>query len=254
MHTLHVISFPKSGRTWLRVMLDDVGLRAIFSHDGSDHVHRRSLTDLDPDKSRYSSESVLLMVRDPRDTVVSGYFQVTRRLRIDARSISEILRDDRHGIQKICHFNLQWFAAGHRINRFAILTYEQMHKSPMAALSAVTRFSGMVLEERIAGLIASNRTFERMRAAESSGAFARRYGEILLPRNQNDKESFKLRRGVVGGYPEYLSEVDLAYCQDILTKTDYWPHFRQAMSRWDVEQIQLPGRRLPCAGNEDAVL
>ena len=74
---IRVVSFPKSGRTWLRVMLDDIALKARFSHDGSDHVFRRSFSELDADKSRYAQDSVLLLVRDPRDTVVSGYFQVT---------------------------------------------------------------------------------------------------------------------------------------------------------------------------------
>jgi hypothetical protein len=35
---LLVISLPKSGRTWLRVMLDDVGLKAGFNRDGFDHA------------------------------------------------------------------------------------------------------------------------------------------------------------------------------------------------------------------------
>src|SRR5262249_15835373 len=108
---LQIVSFPKSGRTWLRVMLDDVGAKAAFTPDGSDHPLRQPWAALQADKSRYKGGSILLLVRDPRDTAVSGYFQVTRRLKLSNASISEVLRDERHGIKKICHFNLQWFAA-----------------------------------------------------------------------------------------------------------------------------------------------
>jgi hypothetical protein len=59
MKALHVISFPKSGRTWLRVMLDDIGLNAKFSHDGADHILRCRLVDLQPDKSKYSALAII---------------------------------------------------------------------------------------------------------------------------------------------------------------------------------------------------
>src|SRR5688572_6892842 len=32
-----VVSFPKAGRTWLRVMLDELGLPFDYRHDGSTH-------------------------------------------------------------------------------------------------------------------------------------------------------------------------------------------------------------------------
>jgi hypothetical protein len=101
-----VISFPKSGRTWLGVMLDDLEVRARYSHDGSDHRLRLPLSELRADKAQYAGATVLLMVRDPRDTVVSGYFQVTRRLGIPVPSMSDLIQSDCYGIRKICHFRL----------------------------------------------------------------------------------------------------------------------------------------------------
>jgi len=60
-----VISFPKSGRTWLGVMLDDLRIRARYSHDSSDHRLRLPLSELRADKAQYAGATVLLMVRDP---------------------------------------------------------------------------------------------------------------------------------------------------------------------------------------------
>lgn len=236
MGPFHVISFPKSGRTWLRVMLDDVGVKANFTHDDSDHVLRRALTDLNPDKSKYRGARVLLLVRDPRDTAVSGYFQVMRRLNLSATSLPELLRDERHGIKKICHFNRQWFDAGSRMDRFAILTYEQMHRAPADALAAVADFAGAALDRNTAELVASNRTFARMRAAEASGELAQLYGKVFFP--GGNPESFKVRRGVVGGYRDYLSDADQSYCEAVLVETDYWSHCERAVSKWSFERLR----------------
>jgi Sulfotransferase domain len=239
---LQIISFPKSGRTWLRVMLDDIGATTSFTHDGSDHQLRLPLAALEADKSNYGGAKVLLLVRDPRDTAVSGYFQVTRRLKLSDVSISDILRDERHGLKKICHFNLQWFAAaaGFRKRQFKILSYEQMHKAPAAALCEVAAFADVTLDPRIAELVASNRAFARLRAAEASGELAHRYGPYLLPGDRNDGESFKVRRGVVGGYVDYLSEADLAYCESVLAETGYWSQVDHAMSLWGFERLRAP--------------
>src|SRR5262249_34501028 len=226
------------GRTWLRVMLDDVGVKAGFTHDGSDHQLRQPLGALQADKSRYKGASILLLVRDPRDTAVSGYFQVTRRLKLSDAPISEVLRDQRHGVKKICHFNLQWFAAAPRMKPFAMLSYEQMHKAPAATLCAVAALAGVTVDARIAELVASNRAFARLRAAEASGELAHRYGPYLLPGDRNDAESFKVRRGVIGGYADYLSQADLAYCESVLSETGYWSHCEQAMSLWGFEQFR----------------
>lgn len=222
-------------------MLDDVGAKTNFTHDGSDHQLRLPLSVLDPDKRKYMGGKVLLLIRDPRDTAVSGYFQVTRRLKISDASISDFLRDERHGLKKICHFNLQWFAsaATWRKNQFAILSYEQMHKATVAALCAVADFAGTTLDPKIAELVTSNRMFARLRTAEATGELAHRYGPFLLPGDSNDAESFKVRRGVVGGYIDYLSEADLSYCDLILTETNYWSHVDEAMLLWGLRGAAL---------------
>jgi hypothetical protein len=234
MSALQVISFPKSGRTWLRVMLDDIGAVARFCHDGSDYREQRPFHELPPDKSAHCAKTVLLLVRDPRDAVVSGYFQVTRRLNMDVGSLSNFIRNPRYGIHKNCHFNILWFSAAHAIKRFGILTYEQMHNSPSVAVRAVAKFLGTNIDGETAETVTSNRSFERMQAAEATGGFTTCYGNILRPGNPEDRESFKVRRGVIGGYRDYLSESDRSCCEAILAETGYWSRLNDAMSLWNV--------------------
>jgi hypothetical protein len=59
--------------------------------------------------------------------------------------------------------------------------------------------------------------FENMKKMEAAGAFD---SKILRPGDVRDPESFKVRRGKVGGYREYLSVEDQAYAAAALTKLD----------------------------------
>jgi hypothetical protein len=60
---------------------------------------------------------------------------------------------------------------------------------------------------------------------EAAGAFD---SKILRPGDVRDPESFKVRRGKIGGYREYLSSDDQAYAADAMAKLDprfgYDPH------------------------------
>ncbi len=52
-----------------------------------------------------------------------------------------------------------------------------------------------------------------MRRFEESGVLGAK--PVMTPGNRFDPESFKTRRGKVGGYREYLSQEDVAFIDDI---------------------------------------
>jgi len=230
---LRVVSFPKSGRTWLRVMLDDLSIEAVYTHDGSGYEDHASIATLNADKTKYAAGSILLMVRDPRDIVVSGYFQARRRLRLgsaDSLSMSDFIRDERYGIEKVVRFNLQWFAAAPQISRFAIVQYEDLHKNTGRTLSAVARFAGSEKPAEAMADVVSQRSLAHMRRLEASGALEQQYGSALMPADPSDPESYKVRRGIIGGYVDYLSGRDVEYCDRILGNAGYFPQLREALA------------------------
>lgn len=217
-----LVSFPKSGRTWLRVMLDDLGVNFQYIHDGTDHKQLRSISSINTSKSRYKRRTTVVLVRDPKDTVVSGYFQMQKRHNLPTGSFSDFIRSDLHGIEKIALFNLGWFSAMPRLRAVRYIQYEDIHRDTAGALKAILDFLGIEMDVGKLTEVANNRTFENMRSSEQTGDFSRRYGHILQPRDLNDPESFKVRKGKIGGYRDYLSDDDIAYCDDLLLKLRYW--------------------------------
>ena len=91
---IYVISFPNSGRTWLKHMLFEIikelhinELNIEFSHDNSEIIIEDG-TRIDPniifqytDRYKYRRAKVIFLCRDPRDIIASNYHQVTKRER-----------------------------------------------------------------------------------------------------------------------------------------------------------------------------
>ena len=217
---LLVMSYPKSGRTWLRVMLDELGIKAAYTHLLSGHQHGRQLheldMELDPRFRRY-----LALLRDPRDTVVSGYYQAALRLKNYHGPVSGFIRDPSHGIERTIGFNLRLAERCARRTDCLVLTYEQMLADPAQALRRVGAFAGYSLDDATVVRIVANNTFERMQARERAGEFDERYGNILSGRLTEVPDAMKVRRGVVGGYRDELSAEDIAHVDKAVADADY---------------------------------
>lgn len=214
-----VMSIPKSGRTWFRLLLEKLHIQPIMSHDDSSwEEFTRSHESLETDKTKYKNNRIIFLVRDPRDVVVSSYFHATRRNHYFDESISDFIRNDEYGIKKILRFHEIWEQNRHIPKDFLLVKYEDMHEDAFRELQRVLHFLNYdtIHEQLIRDAIEACK-FDRMHAQEKSGKFAnRRYGDKLKPKNVKDPESFKTRKGKVGGYTEYLNEKDIAYCNECM--------------------------------------
>ena len=90
--------------------------------------------------------------------------------------------------------------------------------SASETVGKVLSFLGVVLPDARLEAVTEKFTFERMHAMERSGGFSD-YGVILRPRNSQDPESYKTRRGEVGGYRRYLSPEDIDWCDKEIAKS-----------------------------------
>ena len=103
-------------------------------------------------------------------------------------------------------------------DNFTLVRYESLRASPAAHFRDLLAVLGETAPEMSIFQAALDFSqFENMKKMEAAGAFD---SKILQPGDVRDPESFKVRRGKVGGYREYLSSDDQAYAADALTKLD----------------------------------
>src|SRR5438552_11446648 len=243
-----VLSIPKSGRTWIRTFLcayfcklhnheftlqperySEPGIpRLVFSHDLFEHRTKGDLWDrlrgkyLVP-RRELGRAKIILLVRDPRDCFVSLYLQITRRdpnapVELKQRSVSEMLRDRRFGVRAIIKTMNHWLNEFAGRDNFILVRYESLRASPAEHFRSLLAVLGeaepdtTIFQEAL-----EFSRFENMQKLEAAGAFD---SKILHPGDVRDPESFKVRRGKVGGYREYLSLEDQKYAADALAELD----------------------------------
>lgn len=244
----YVISYPKSGRTWLRVLLgkvlclhygldeerlldtpelsDRAGvLRTDFHHDESEIRDDLDYRSLPEDKRAYRGKKVIFLARDPRDVLVSSYFEATRRsflfdgepIEFDG-SLFEFVRSPVFGAKKIAAFYEIWAANRAVPKDFLLIRYEQLHAAPGDRLRDVLRFlgAGAVGREHVAEAV-TYASFDNMRRLERANVFG---DPRLRPGDPHEPETYKVRRGIVGGYVDYLSQADVAYINREFARRD----------------------------------
>ena len=243
-----VLSVPKSGRTWIRTFLcayfcklhgreftlqperygESEIPRLIFSHDLFEHRTKGDLWDrvrgkyLVP-KKELRRAKIILLVRDPRDCFVSLYVQMTRRdpnspVRFKQESVADLLRDRRFGVRVIIRTMNDWLNEFSGRNNFTLVRYEALRALPAEHFRDLLAVLGesppdmSIFQEAL-----EFSRFENMQKLEAAGAFD---SKILRPGDVRDPESFKVRRGKVGGYREYLSAEDQKYAAQALAELD----------------------------------
>src|SRR6266496_1880346 len=246
--TAIIVSIPKSGRTWLRAFVcayfcKRFGLeftlrperyrqpdipRLIFSHDLFEHRTKGDLWDrlrgkyLVP-RRELSRATIILLARDPRDCFVSLYLQLTRRdpnapLKLRKKSVSEMLRDRRFGVRAIIDAMNDWINEFSGRDNFTLVRYEALRASPdehfrdLLAVLGEAEPDGTIFQDAL-----EFSRFDNMQKLEAAGAFD---SNILHPGDVRDPESFKVRRGKIGGYREYLSAEDQQFAADAITDLD----------------------------------
>lgn len=235
---VHLLSYPKAGRTWLRALIgkalvDRHGLSesmlldtpaitraaglapAGFDHDSSAMVLGLRWQDMPTDRGAYAGKRVLLIGRDVRDILVSAYFQATRRINVFDGPISDFVRDDAYGVEKVLAFYRIWAESRHIPERFEFLTYEELHRDTAGTLARVLAFLGAELPPSTIAAAVDYCRFDNLRKAEAQDRFN---SDILRPAQSSDPEAFKVRRGEIGKFAQYLSSEDVTYIDEAVAE------------------------------------
>ncbi len=235
-----IISYPKTGRTWLKVLLGrylcdhlrlpeelvlqtdrlsrSAGIGSLgFSHDGAAMTRGLAWWDLDPDKQAYRQTRVILLAREVKDTLVSCYFQATRRAGVFEGPISEFIRNEHFGVRKIVTFYRHWHENRHMPQSFHVVRYEDLHKNPSAILNELLSFLGLThINRDLVHKAVEFASFDNMQQMERQNRFR---NPKLAPGTHLDPDSYKVRVGKVGNYNHYLKEADILYVDECVATT-----------------------------------
>jgi hypothetical protein len=230
-----ILSYPKSGRTWLRVLIgkaiaerygyrdQDIfkalrmthqhGLDRIrFKHDDLPPQRATRYWEQDTDKSKYRGCKVIFLTRDIRDVLVSSFHASRKRDQVFQGTISDFIRSDVLGVKRILTFYNIWYKNRHVPEVFLHTSYEALHANPGAVLRRVLdTISARDIDDDIIERAITFASFDNMRRLEQESFFG--VGTVMRPKIPGDPESHKVRRGQIGGYCDELSDADLAYIE-----------------------------------------
>lgn len=227
-----VVSFGKSGRTWVRVMLSRLyqlqhGLqegtllefdnyhrlatavpRILFTHDN----YLRDYTGDGGSKRAYRETPVILLVRHPADVAVSQYFQWKHRMRPHKVALNDyppvgsdvspyqFLRGP-SGVPRVVTFMNEWARGMDEVRRAMVLRYEDLRADTPTELSRLARFLGAEPTVDHITEAVEYASVENMKRREAMAGSASHRLQAADPGNP---DSYKTRRAKVGGYRDYL--------------------------------------------------
>lgn len=246
-----LMSWGKSGRTWLRVMLSraytlmgdlpsselldfdnlrrrDARLPAVFfTHNN----YLRDYTGNYESKAHFAGRKMVLLVRDPRDVAVSQYFQWQYRMRPVKKFINgyppegaevdawTFVTDPTVGVPRIVDYFNDWAASREQLDDLLIVRYEDMRADPGAVLRRILDFTGTPATPQQIDEAVSFAAYDNMKKMERE-AFFKGSGARVRPADQDNPASFKVRKAKVGGYREHFDETQCAALAGMVATLD----------------------------------
>lgn len=235
-----IVSFGKSGRTWVRVLLSGFYQRVYGLSPktllGFDNLHRKDsripriflthdnyIQDYSgayDSKRDFYDKRVILLVRSPQDVVVSQYFQWKFRMRPNKKALNEYpahgaevsLYDfamGQAGLAKIIDFMNLWAHERERIRDLLIVRYEDLRADTPGVFARIVRFLGGPEDAEAIRSAVEYASVENMRKLETKRVFWLAGGRMTA-RDKDNPDSYKVRRAKVGGYRDYFDDEEVA--------------------------------------------
>jgi alcohol sulfotransferase len=237
-----VVSFGKSGRTWLRVMMSHLfrvmyklPKNAVLGFDNFHNInssvpkifftHDNYIKDFTGDlhsKAPFYDKRVVLLARDPRDVAVSQFFQWKFRIKPTKVAINNyppqgsdislfdfVMGDNGGGMRAVTDYLNLWAAEVDKIKHLHLLRYEDLRARPREELRRLLDFMHVDATEPQVHAAVDYSSYENMKKMEGAQQF-RLAGGRMMPRDKDNPDSFKVRKGKVGGYRDYFTDEEVA--------------------------------------------
>jgi hypothetical protein len=246
-----LVSYPKSGRTWLHVMVSRLftlqhGLDPNLLIEGSNihdlnpavpRLYISHMTGIDPNTDRgfqkaIRAKKLILLVRNPIDVAVSTYHHhAVGRINPKKRKIKEYLgytpadatatdirdfvRNDNWGVPDVIAYMNTWYRFVAERPGSLIVRYEDVVANTLAEMTSVAAFLDAQVSPGTLAAAVEMSGLEALRDQEKRGVFK---NASMKPRDPSNPNSFKVRRGKAGGYTDDLDPADVAQLQAMIDK------------------------------------
>ena len=211
----YILSYPKSGRTWLYEILklysnnqDDknfINNRKIvkfnnhfikFVHDCSDpnpypiEANKQKLN-----KMKLINKRKIILIRDPREIIISFWYQMKFREKTYNHSISEFIENKYFGIKKIISFyNLIDLEFS---DNFKIITYANLVNNTYEEIEKIISHFNLVIDKNLIRKCIEECSFQKLQKKE------------IIKSKVKDIKSLKFRTGSSGDFKKELSNKDI---------------------------------------------
>ena len=244
-----VVSFGKSGRTWLRVMISRYYQLVYGIPDsallGFDNYHRRNskipkiffthdnyikdYTGEYDSKASFYGKKIVLLVRNPKDIAVSQFFQWQHRMRPAKKKLNQypphganvsafdFVMDPNCGLPDIIAYLNLWAREAKNVESLLIVRYEDMRSDPNKTLRRVMEFvnDDSADASAVDGAVEYS-SVENMRKLEEKNVFWLAGGR-MKPGKKGDPNTYKVRRAKVDGYKDYFNDAERAEIDELVS-------------------------------------
>lgn len=240
-HKAVVISFPKSGRTWHRILLAkylelryqlaprrSISTRSLssitdtptvaYSHNGAGFRYAIGPGHpLNGSPLLWTHRKVVLLVRDPRDVLTSGYFHAVARDQSFHGSLSEYIRHPYTGIDKLVIAHRRWNSFRRLTSSFLLQRYESFHRDAEGSFSQFLEFISIPIDRSaLRGAVEFCR-FENLQRLELEGHFRTKAMRL----REGGRHTLKMREALIGGHTRYMSDDDVSFVQTRMAQLGY---------------------------------
>lgn len=227
-----LVSYPKSGNTWVRFMLanvmtngeGDINFHSAVNYIPDIDVHKKIANKLKHPRILKSHQSynrkfsrVIYIVRDPRDVYVSYYFYLQKKLKGDLKNINDFIRN-------IDNYNISWRDhVTSWMNNIKesdlIIRYEDLIADPLENLKKMTEFCHLDSNEQLLKACIELSSFNAMSKIEDTK------GRPFTSKEDEKKASKFVRAGKIGDWKNHLDSDTQHFlenkCQIMMNKFGY---------------------------------
>ena len=223
-----LISFMKSGRTWLRYILgsyvtkEDNTISILDVTDGvfipflktrikayhDDSPHLKNCLDLSATKEEYYDKSVVYLVRHPLDVLVSLFYHFRFRSKQYEGDINKFCLEQ---IDSLIAYNNIWARQLVNIDHHIIIRYEDLKNKPYATMQSLFSFFNIQISFDEISTLIDETSIDKMKAYELNNN--ERNPQLSSKFYDKNINARKVRKGQVGSYKNELDNQTLDFLE-----------------------------------------